>query len=143
MKSHANVRRNLPGSSVLARLLLMTFLVFATFNPSYYSITTWLLSDTSVPSIKALVAFALALTWLTVLRISLAGLGSLGLAYIGLSLVVLSLIEVQFGFLRFFSAYAVTLLIELGLSVALAFGLVLSYWVRQASGQSAVVKRPP
>lgn len=143
MKSHGNVRRILPWSGVLARCLLMVSLTFATFNPSYYSISTWLLSDSSMPSVKALVAFALALTWLIVLRISLAGLGWLGLAYLGLSLLILALIETQFGFLRFFSAYAVALMVELGFAIGLAFGLVFPYWVRQASGQSAVVKRPP
>jgi hypothetical protein len=143
MKSHGNVRRILPWPGVLARCLLMVSLVFATFNPSYYSISTWLLSDSSMPSVKALVAFGLALTWLIVLRISLAGLGWLGLVYIGLSLLILALIEARFGFLRFLSTFGATLFVELGLAVALAFGLVFPYWVRQASGQSAVVKRPP
>lgn len=143
MKSHANVRRKLPWPGVLARCLLTTSLVFLTFNPSYYSISTWLLSKSSMLSVKAFAAFALALLWLIVLRISLAGLGRLGLAYIALSLLILALIEAQFSFLSFFSAYALLLLVELGLALTLALGLVFSYWVRQASGQSPVVKRPP
>jgi hypothetical protein len=117
--------------------------VFLTFNPSYYSISTWLLSKSSMLSVKALAGFALALLWLIVLRLSLAGLGWLGLGYIGLSLLILALIEAQFSFLRFLSAYTLWLLVELGFALSLALGLVFSYWVRQASGQSAVVKRPP
>ena len=143
MKSHAYVRRRLPLASVLARFLIVSFGVFATFNPSYYSISTWLLSDFSLPSVKGFVAFSLMMSWLLLLRISLAGLRQIGRAYVGLAIVIMLLFEAQFGFLRLFSAYMLTLLGELALAVLLTFGLVFSYWVRQASGQSAVVKRPP
>ena len=143
MKSHAYVRRKLPLAGVLARFLMMAFLIFATFNPSYYSISTWLLGGPAMLSIKVCAAFGLALVWLIVLRLALAGLGRLGLVYIGLALLTLSLIEAQFAVLRVFSGYALTLLAELALTIVLTFGLVFSYWVRQASGQSAVVKRPP
>ncbi len=143
MKNHASVRRKLPLASILARFLLVAFLVFATFNPSYYSILTWLLSDFSHPSVKALIAFGLALTWLIVLRISFAGLGRLGWTYVGLAILVLTLLEAQFALLRPFSTYLLVVMSELALAVVLTFGLVLSYWVRQASGQSAVVKTPP
>jgi hypothetical protein len=83
------------------------------------------------------------LTWLIVLRIVVGGLGWLGLVYLGLALAVLALFAVQFGLPRGVSAQALVLMAELGLSIALTFGLVFSYWVRQASGQSAVVKNPP
>lgn len=143
MKSHASVRRNLPLASVAARFLLMTFLVLATFNPSYYAISTWIFSGPSLLSVKILVGFGLMLTWLIVVRIVLGGLGRLGLAYLGLALIVLILLVAQFGLPRGVSTYTLVLAAELGLAIALTFGLVLSYWVRQASGQSAVVKNPP
>lgn len=143
MKSHAYVRRRLPLASVLARFLLVSFWVFATFNPSYYSISTWLLSDFSLLSVKGFVAFSLMMSWLLLLRISLAGLRQIGRVYVGLTVAIALLFEAQFGFLRLFSAYMLMLLGELALAVTLTFGLVFSYWVRQASGQSAVVKRPP
>jgi hypothetical protein len=143
VKSHAYVRRKLPLASVLARFLLVAFWVFATFNPSLYSLSTWLLSDYSLSSVKIFVAFSLALCWLIVLRIALAGLGGLGLAYVGLAFLSFALLEAQFGLLRFFSTYALVLIGELVIALILTFGLVLSYWIRQAAGQSAVVKRPP
>jgi hypothetical protein len=143
MKSHASVRRNLPLASVAARFLLVAFLVFGTFNPSYYSAVTWIVSDGAHLSIKAFLGFALALCWMVVLRISLAGLGWIGLAYIGAALAILLLLEVQFGVLRLFSPYVLVILAEFAFSGAVALGLVFAYWVRQASGQSAVVKMPP
>jgi hypothetical protein len=143
MKSHASVRRNLPLASVAARFLLMAFLVFATFNPSYYSISTWIFSEPSLLSIKLVAGFGLILTWLIVLRIVIGGLGSIGLVYLGLALAVLALLGAQFGLPRGFSTQALLVMAELGLAIALTFGLVFSYWVRQASGQSAVVKNPP
>lgn len=143
MKSSAYVRRKLPLASVLARFLLVAFWVFATFNPSYYSLSTWLISDTSLPAVKIFVAFGLGLSWLILLRIAIAGLGRLGLAYIGLASLAFLLLDAQFGLLRFLSFYELVLMTEFGIAGILTFGLVLSYWVRQAAGQSPVVKRPP
>lgn len=143
MKSHAYVRRRLPLASVLARFLFVAFWVFATFNPSYYSISTWLLSNFSIASVKGFTAFSLMLSWVLLLRISLAGLMQIGRVYVGLAVVVMLLFEAQFGFLHSFSAYMLVLLGELAFAIVLTFGLVFPYWVRQASGQSAVVKRPP
>ncbi len=143
MKNHATIRRKLPLASVAARFLFTAFLVFATFNPSHYSIVTWIIGGSSSLSVKAFVAFALALLWLIVFRISLAGLGWLGLAYVGLAGLVLALLHAQFGVLHQVSGYALVLAVELAIAVVLTFGLVFSYWVRQASGQSAVVKNPP
>ena len=140
MKSHAYVRRTLPLAGVAGRFLLVAFFVFATFNPSYYSISTWILSGFSLLSSKAFIAFGLALCWLILLQTSLNGLGWLGLAYVALASLVLALFEVQFGCLRLFSNFALVLMAELALAIILTFGLVFSYWVRQASGQSAVVK---
>jgi len=139
MKNHASVRRNLPLASVAARFLLVAFLVFATFNPSHYSILAWALSGSALLSAKAVIIFGLAMSWLILLRISLAGLGRLGAAYVGAAFLVLLLIEAQFGVLRFFSSYALVLMAEFALASVLTFGLVFSYWVRQASGQSAIV----
>ncbi|HKJ62234.1 MAG TPA: DUF6524 family protein [Hyphomicrobiales bacterium] len=141
--SYAVVRKKLPVTGSIIRFLAMSFLVLATFNPSYYSIATWIISDTSLLSIKAFTGFALALIWLIVLRMSLAGMGWLGLAYIGMAIAIGALLEWQFGILRHFSVYTQILLAELAFAFAIAFGLVFSFWVRQFAGQSSVVKNPP
>jgi hypothetical protein len=52
------------------------------------------------------------------------------------------LLEMQFGWLHLFSTYTLLVMAELAFAIILTFGLVFSYWVRQASGQSAVVKIP-
>jgi len=143
MTSHAQVRRNLPLASVAARFLLVALLVFATVNPSHYSILTWIMSASAFLSLKAVIAFGLALAWLILLRISLAGLGWLGLAYVGMAFLALALLEAQFKLLRLFSSFTLLIMAELALAIVLTFGLVFSYWVRQASGQSPIVKRPP
>lgn len=143
MKSHASVRRNLPLASVAARFLLMAFLVLATFNPSYYAVSTWILGGSGLTSVKLMVGFGLMLTWLIVLRIVLGGLGGLGIVYLLTATIVLALLAAQFGLPRGLSTFTLMLVAELGLAAALTFGLVFSYWVRQASGQSAVVKNPP
>lgn len=142
MKNHASVRRKLPLASVAVRFLLVAFLVFATLNPSYYSIVTWMLSGFSLLSAKAFIGFGLALAWLILIRMSVEGMGWLGIAYVGFAILVLALLDVQFGWVGWFSTYTLLLLAELVLSTILTFGLVFSYWVRQASGQSAVVKIP-
>ena len=142
MKNHASVRKKLPLASVAARFLLVAFFVFATLNPSYYSLLTWIFSGFSLLSAKAFIAFGLALSWLILVRMSVEGLGWLGIAYVGFAFLVLALLEVQFGWLSLFSTYPLLVLAELALAVILTLGLVFSYWVRQASGQSAVVRIP-
>jgi hypothetical protein len=143
MKSYANVRKKLPITSSLVRFLVVSFLVFATFNPSYYSIATWIISDASFISIKAVIGFGLVLTWVIVLRMSIHGLQWIGVTYIGMAIVTGALLELQFGVLQYFSSYAKILLAELAFALTVTFGLVISYWVRQFAGQSAVVKNPP
>lgn len=141
--SYANVRKKLPVQSAVVRFLAVSFLVFATFNPSFYSITTWIISDASLLTIKAFIGFTLVLTWLAVLRIAIHGLQWIGVAYLGMAIVVGALLELQFEVLQYFSTYAKILLVELAFALAVTFGLVISYWVRQFAGQSAVVKNPP
>lgn len=141
--SYANVRKKLPIASAAIRFFGVSFLVFATFNPSYYSITTWIIGDTSLPTMKAFVGFVLALTWLTVLRISIQGLQRIGLAYIGMAIAIGALLESQFHILRHMPPYSLFLLAELGFALAITFGLVFAFWMRQFAGQSSVVKNPP
>jgi hypothetical protein len=141
--SYANVRKKLPWKSALVRFLAVCFLVFATFNPSLYSISTWIISDASLLTVKAFIGFALVLTWLIVLRIAIQGLQWLGLAYIGMAAVIGMLLEWQFPMFRYLPLYSQVLMAELGIALAITFGLVFSYWVRQFAGQSAVVKHPP
>jgi hypothetical protein len=60
-----------------------------------------------------------------------------------MAIVIGALLELQFGMHQHLSIYAKILLAELAFALTVTFGLVISYWVRQFAGQSAVVKNPP
>lgn len=143
MSSYAQVRRTLSWTSVLARFLLVSYLVFATYNPSNYSLLTWILSGVSNWSVRLFLLFSLGLAWLIILRLSFQGLGRLGAFFIACALFLLFLTEARFGFLADLPRFQLLIVVELLVAVFITFGLVLSYWVRQASGQSPIVKHPP
>ncbi len=140
MKSYANVRKALPLAGILARFLLVTFLTLATFNPSYYSVSTWIVSDGSLISLKAVTGFGLAAVWIVLLRMSLEGLGWLGLGFTGMAALIGAILAAQFGLLDGVAGYTLVLLLQIAFAATITFGLVFSYWVRQATGQSAVYK---
>src|SRR5262245_54287547 len=130
MKSYASVRRNLPLASLAARFLLIGFLVFATYNPSGYAISIWIVSGSAPLSARVFVAFGLMLTWLILVRIVVGGLQQLGVVYVCLAFIVVMLLTAQYGVPRGFSMRLLILIAELGLTVVLTFGLVFSFWVR-------------
>jgi hypothetical protein len=141
--SYAVVRKTLPFWGVVGRFLLPCFLVFATYNPSYYSLTTLIISDVSNPAVRAFLAFSLGLGWLIILRISFAGLGRIGWFFILSFVTILILMEIELQIFRSLSSFSQILLLELLAAGILSFGLVQSYWVRGISGQSAIIKNPP
>ncbi len=141
--SHAVVRRKLPWWGVAGRFLLACFLVFATYNPSYYSLATLIVSDVSNPSARLFLGFCLLLAWIIILRVSLAGLDRLAWYAVLSFIVILGLLEIEFQLFRTLNSFTAILLLELLVAGILAFGLIQSYWVRSIAGQSPVVKHPP
>ena len=141
--SYAVVRRKLPWWGLVSRFLVPCFLVFATYNPSYYSLTTWIISDVSNPSVRLFLGFSLFVCWIIVLRISFAGLDRLAWFFVMSFIIILALLELEFQLLGSLQSFTLILLLELLAAAVLAFGLVQSYWVRAVAGQSPVVKTPP
>ena len=141
--SYAVVRRNLPWWGVAARYMLSCFLTFATYNPSLYSLTTFVASDIFSPSVRIFIGFALLLSWVVILRISFAGLDRMAWFAVFCFILSLCLLEIEFHIFRGLDSFSAILLLELLIAAVLAFGLVQSYWVRRLAGQSPVVKFPP
>lgn len=149
MMGHGGVRQKLPLPGLVARVLLSLTLVFATYNPLGFSIITYLWTSDAPASVLVFVGFALALTWFIFARISLMGLGVGGLLIaFGFVLVVIILplamgsTDDTFGDAPD-TITIVTIGIQILLSLLLSFGLVFSYWVRELTGQSAIIKDPP
>ena len=143
MISFAQVRRRLPWRGVLERCLVVCFLVFATYNPTNYSLSLWLISGTSAFSVRLMVACSLFVLWVVVLRVSFSGLRGYGVFMLACLALATGLLEWEFGFLSRRSPRALFFLSQLGVAAAISLGLVMSYWTRQFAGQSPVVKNPP
>ena len=141
--SYAVVRRKLPWWGLVSRFLVPCFLVFATYNPSYYSLTTWIMSDVSNPSVRLFLGFSLLVCWIIILRVSLAGLDRLAWYFVMSFVIIVVFLELEFRVLANLQSFTLILLLELLAATVLAFGLVQSYWVRAIAGQSPVVKTPP
>lgn len=143
MKSYGQVRVKLSLTSLFIRLLLVGFVVFGTFNPSSYTITGWLLAGGSDIGLRLFVGFSLVCVWIVILRISMSGIGLLGAFFGACALLVFFILGIRFGFLQNLSTYEVLVLCQFGVVIWLTLGLVLSFFIRQFSGQSPVVKNPP
>ena len=141
--SYAQVRKKLPLTSFVLRILLVAALVFATVNPSKYTLTTWLLASSAPLSVRIFIAFALFAVWIAILRIAWQGLRAFGFSFLLITGIPLALLEVQFDFIRGLSAFSLSLLALCAVTAVISLGLVGSYLVRWLTGQSPVVKNPP
>lgn len=141
--SYAQVRKSLPLKSFVLRILLVATLVFATVNPSKYTLTTWLLASSAPLSVRIFIAFALFAVWIVILRIAWQGLRAFGFSIVLCIGVLLVLLEIRFDFLRGLSGFSLSLVVLCLLTAVTSLGLVGSYLVRGLSGQSPVVKHPP
>ena len=143
MKSYAQVRRTLTWRGVVVRILLVSFLLFATYNPSNMSLLQWLWTSASPFSVKLFGVTTLAIVWIILLRLSLSGLRGLGVFVLFCVFFAAGALQWEYGWLVQLDRLSLVLVLQFSLVLTIAFGLIISYWVRQASGQSAVVKNPP
>lgn len=141
--SYAQVRRKLPLMSFVLRVLLVAALVFATVNPSGYTLTTWLLASSAPLSVRVFLAFALIAVWMAILRIAWQGLRAFGFSLVVIISVFFALLEVQFEIIRGLRGVSLSLLALFAVTAVTSLGLVGSYLVRWLTGQSPVVKNPP
>lgn len=141
--SYAQVRKKLPLTSFVLRILLVAALVFATVNPTKYNLTTWLLASSAPVSVRMFLAFTLFAVWLAILRIAWQGLRAFGFSLVIIIAVFFALLDFQFEFLRGLSVFSLSLIALCAVTAVTSLGLVGSYLVRWLSGQSPVVKNPP
>ena len=77
------------ASSLLARLLISLLLVFATYNPTGYSVCHWVVAAGSGPiSLKLLAALSLAMIYYAIIRIVLAAFRLSGLIVAALVIIL-------------------------------------------------------
>lgn len=141
--SYAQVRKKLPLTSFVLRGLLVAFLVFATINPSKYTLTTWILASSAPLSIRLFIAFCMFAAWITLLRIAWQGLRAVGFFLVFFLMMILVLCELQFNILSGLSSFALSMVALALVTAFTTLGLVGSYLVRWITGQSPVVKNPP
>ncbi|MFZ9128855.1 MAG: DUF6524 family protein, partial [Pseudomonadales bacterium] len=108
--SYAQVRKKLPLTSFVLRIFLVAALVFATVNPSKYTLTTWLLASSAPMSVRIFLAFSLFAVWMAILRIAWQGLRAFGFSLVLIISVFFGLLEVQFELLRGLSEFSLSLL---------------------------------
>ena len=122
--------------SFFARWLFAALLVFGTYNPTDYSLVSWLLAEgTELGPIVALVGLVLLIAWIVFLRATFLSLGWLGIC-LGAALfgcVLWLLVDV--GLLSLDSTSAITWLVLLVLSLILATGMSWSHIRRRLTGQ--------
>jgi hypothetical protein len=129
-------------SSLMARLAISLLLVFATFNPSGYSIYHWLIAAGSAPiSLKLVVLIAVAMIAYTIFRVVFAafrwsGLIAASLAAAGAGLLVIP-IAVPEPFESSESPILLTIeyVAPTALALVIAFGLSWSYLIERLTGQ--------
>ncbi len=143
MHSYAQVRLKIPLWGIVARFLLVALLTFGVYNPSSFTITAWLVTSDANTAVRTLIAISIVIIWLVVLRVSLAGLGRFGAFLVACLLVIFGIVELNMRLLSSMSPFVLIVLGQLFFCAVITFGLVLSYFIRQLTGQSQVVKIPP
>jgi hypothetical protein len=123
----------------LARWLLCAFVVFATYNPSGYSLFNWLQSSGSDDlAIKAVIVIALFWFYLTILSIARSAMGARGLnaAILAVALLLYGLMDIDnssetvLSFLRYIQIFT--------LATALAIGVTWTKIKSTVVGQKSV-----
>jgi|GEM_PF-2332365 len=141
--SYGAVRRKLPLWGAVGRFMLPCFLIFGTYNPSNYSLTTLIVNDVTNLPTRVFLGFSLFLAWIVVLRIAYAGLDWTAWFAVVSFIIIMGLLELEFGLIHELDVFTKILLLEMLIANMLGFGLVVSYWTREITGQSPVVKHPP
>lgn len=121
------------------RLLFATLLVFGTYNPSGYSLISWVIlvlegSEPLTPWI-ALAAIVVIIGWTIYLRATLRSLGTIGLILAAVLISVLIWILIYLDIISLDSQAALTWIIEIFLAILLGVGMSWSHIRRRMSGQ--------
>jgi hypothetical protein len=138
-------KRKFSFAALLARFLVSLLLVFATYNPSGYSIFHWLTGVWDGPtSAKVLVVLALAMLYYAILRVVFAAFRWSGLLAAAVVSIIASLVVVPVflpegsdsGPLSI-TLLAVQYVAPTSLAMVLAFGISWSHIIQRLTGQQS------
>ena len=118
------------------RFLFALILVFASYNPSGYSFSHWLMA--TLPSFTpqvALCGIALIIGWIIYLRATLLSLGKIGLTLATLLFATIIWLFVDIGWLNLEDVSVFTWIVLFLVSILLALGMSWSHIRRRMSGQ--------
>ena len=126
------------------RLLLCSFLVFATYNETGQSYYDWLIGDLTKPtSIVVLVGIALLCAWVAIVRAAFLALRIRGIvAMVGL-FVALELLRIGLGLRTTHAMFIDVIAVQIIVAVVLAAGLTLAPAQVRFSGERDVLHFPP
>lgn len=116
-------------------------LVFATFNPSGYSVFSWVrraLADSAVGPEHLVVVILLMIGWTVYLVASFRALGALGLTLGALFFAALTWLLIDIGLLKADSLSSVTWIILICIAALLTLGVSGSHIWRRLTGQLEV-----
>jgi hypothetical protein len=135
-------KRRFSLSSLIARLLVSLLLVFATYNPSGYSIFHWLTADGNGPmSLKIIALLALAILYYAIFRVAFGAFRWSGLFAATLVSVFLSLTVVPIFLPDDLDSRLATILlaaqyvVPTSVALVMAFGMSWSHVIQRLTGQ--------
>jgi hypothetical protein len=116
-------------------------LVFATYNPTQYSVYAWVrsaLADSAIGPEHLLVVVLLLIGWTVYLVASFRALGALGLTLGALFFAALTWLLIDIGLLKADSLSAVTWIVLICIAALLTLGVAGSHLWRRLTGQLEV-----
>ena len=123
--------------SFLIRWVIAIVLVLATFNPTQYSLVSWLFSepyDADIP-LKALLFIVLVIAYVIFVRATLRSIGPIGIGLIVVLFGALGWVVVTYGGIEAIDTTIIVWLALLVVATILAIGLSWSHIRRRLTGQ--------
>jgi hypothetical protein len=138
-------KRKFSFSALIARLLVSLLLVFATYNPSGYSIFHWLVAEDVAPaSLKLLALIVLAMLYYAIFRVIFAAFRWSGLIAASLVSIGLSFLAVPFFLPETSDSWSASIIllatqyvVPTSLALVMAFGVSWSHIVQRLTGQQS------
>ncbi len=123
----------------IVRWIVAAILVFATFNPTNYSLFGWVWTEQGLNTndlpLKALLALVLLIGFIIYLRATMRSIGPIGIGLLVVLFVVLGWVVVTYAGSDWLSGSVLIWLGLVALSVIMAVGLSWSHIRRRLSGQ--------
>lgn len=138
-----SVRKTLPVSAAAYRFIVAHLLVLSFYNPSSISVVRLLGHQEIAPALRLVLGAGYAMALLVVARQAWCGLRSMGAIVSGLIASGLLAATVSIAGATLETSAGPTLAGLVFVSLLLGTGQVATFYTRQLSGQSGVLKSPP